>query len=91
MRSIADILPLLENSTRKDTCPGPLGISSFLFLLDLPSLKPKLGLGLGWEGAVVAGRRASVCSEVLLANHQTRPWISISIQVRVGGAFVTLV
>ena len=53
MRSIADILPLLENSTRKDTCPGPLGISSFLFLLDLPSLKPKLGLGLGWEGAVV--------------------------------------
>ena len=46
---------------QKDTCPGPLGSSSFLFLLDLPPLKPKLGSGL--VGGVV-GRRASVCSEV---------------------------
>ena len=61
MRSIADILPLLENYMQKDTCPGPLGSSSFLFLLDLPPLKPKLGSGL--VGGV-AGRRASVCSEV---------------------------
>lgn len=73
---------------QKDTCPSPLGISSFLFLLDLPPLKPKLGSGL--VGGV-AGRKASVCSEVLSASLQTRPCISISTQVRVGEAFVTLV
>ena len=47
---------------QKDTCPGPLGSSSFLFLLDLPPLKPKLGSPKLVGG--VAGRRASVCSEV---------------------------
>lgn len=83
MRSIADILPLLENSTQKDTCPGPLGISSFLLRLNLPSLKPQLGSGVGW-GWVVAGKRASVCSGGFISQSSDKTVnFHISIQVRV--------
>lgn len=35
---------LPKNSIKRDTWTGPLGMSPSLFLLDLPSLKPKLGL-----------------------------------------------